>query len=508
MRRLFSRRKGNKRGAPDGPPGPSVASASASSRSSTPTPSRAFPSGIKLLHCPLDCTVDVVFVHGLTGDREQAWTAHNESEPWPQTLLPSRLPTARVLTFGYDVSVADWKGMVSQSRIANHAGNLLSSLAAYRDDDDTNKRPIVFVCHSLGGLVCEDRPDAHLRNILHSTRGIVFLGTPHHGAGLAQWAEQLARHLGMVKQTNRNIVDVLKRDSEVLARIQDSFHTMVRAQIKEGLQPMEITCFYEELPVLGVGLIVPQDSAILPGCIPIGIRANHIDMTKFAAVDDAGFVAVSAELRRWVKNLAITEAHLESLPLRNVAGSASGAGPAEAVRQLVTGDGPAIGRDKTCYYIPFDENQQFTDRDIALVGLGGVGKTQVALRFVYWVKKTDPKCSILWIPAFSDASIEQAYTEVAKQFTIQKATEDEDMKDSVRRYLNSTKAGNWLLIIDNTDDPHQLKRVQSHLPKNENGVILFTLRSRKVAGHDGGNADLKHSAVVWVLPIRQPKLPI
>ncbi|KAK8092130.1 Protein SERAC1 [Apiospora kogelbergensis] len=73
--------------------------------------SRAFPSGIKLLHCPLDCTVEVVFVHGLTGDREQTWTAHNESEPWPQTLLPSRIPTARVLTFGYDASVADWKRM-------------------------------------------------------------------------------------------------------------------------------------------------------------------------------------------------------------------------------------------------------------------------------------------------------------------------------------------------------------------------------------------------------------
>ena len=155
-----------------------------------------------------------------------------------------------------------------------------------------------------------------------------------------------------------------------------------------------------------------------------------------------------------------------------------------------------IGRNKTCYYIPFDENQQFTGRDVilgqlqekvskkcrkvALVRLGGVGKTQVALHFVYWVKKTDPKCSILWIPAFSDASIEQAYTEVAKQFAIQKATEDEDVKDSVRRYLNSTEAGNWGLIIDNADDPDQLKRAQSHLPKNENGLILFTTRSRKV----------------------------
>ena len=58
-----------------------------------------------------------------------------------------------------------------------------------------------------------------------------------------------------MKQTNPNIVEVLRRDSEVLARIQDSFHTMVMARSKEGLPPIEITCFYEELPLAGVGLV-------------------------------------------------------------------------------------------------------------------------------------------------------------------------------------------------------------------------------------------------------------
>ncbi|KAI8627090.1 hypothetical protein F5Y19DRAFT_477980 [Xylariaceae sp. FL1651] len=116
----------------------------------------------------------IVFVHGLTGDRENAWTARGASEPWPKALLPAELPTARVLTFGYDAYVADWSGV--------------------------NERPIMFLCHSLAGLVCEDalvksreRPEPHLQNILRSTRGIAFLGTPHHGAGLARWAELLAR---------------------------------------------------------------------------------------------------------------------------------------------------------------------------------------------------------------------------------------------------------------------------------------------------------------------------
>lgn len=111
-------------------------------------------------------------------------------------------------------------------------------------------------------VTSKQRTERHLQNILRWTRGIAFLGTPHHGAGLARWAELLSRSIGVVKQTNPEIVEVLRRDSEVLARIQESFHTIVMTRSKEG-QPIEISCFYEELPLLGVGL-VGQTSQLHP----------------------------------------------------------------------------------------------------------------------------------------------------------------------------------------------------------------------------------------------------
>ncbi|KAJ5875172.1 uncharacterized protein N7473_012519 [Penicillium subrubescens] len=204
--------------------------------------------------------------------------------------------------------------MVSRNRIGNHSMNLLAALATYREDDSTNDRPILFVCHSLGGLVCEDalsiaqqRPERHLKQVLHCTRGIVFLGTPHHGSGLAHWAECLAKAIGILKQTNTEILVVLKNDSEVLEPVQNGFHTMIRSRGQDGLLPIEITCFYEELPLPGVGIVVPPQSAILPGYIPIGIRSNHMDMTKFEGGDDPGFIAVVGELRRWVKESVPSE---------------------------------------------------------------------------------------------------------------------------------------------------------------------------------------------------------
>jgi hypothetical protein len=88
----------------------------------------------------------------------------------------------------------------------------------------------------------------------------VFLGTPHHGAGLAHWAESLANAIGVLKQTNAEILAVLKSDSEVLERIQGNFHTMIRARNQNGLAPIEITCFYEQLPLPGVGTVSQTDT--------------------------------------------------------------------------------------------------------------------------------------------------------------------------------------------------------------------------------------------------------
>lgn len=76
-----------------------------------------------------------MFIHGLTGDRENTWK--RDGVLWPRDLLPKRLPQARIMTFGYDANVVSFLSAVSQNRIASHAQNLLSSLADARDETDT-----------------------------------------------------------------------------------------------------------------------------------------------------------------------------------------------------------------------------------------------------------------------------------------------------------------------------------------------------------------------------------
>jgi hypothetical protein len=59
------------------------------------------------------------------------------SRPWPETLLPSKVTNARILTFGYDAYVAQLRGVVSQTTIGNHGMNLLNALATFRSFDKT-----------------------------------------------------------------------------------------------------------------------------------------------------------------------------------------------------------------------------------------------------------------------------------------------------------------------------------------------------------------------------------
>jgi protein SERAC1 len=103
--------------------------------------------------------------------------------------------------------------------------------------------------------MAQQRPERHLKQVLHCTRGIVFLGTPHQGSGLAHWAEYIAKAIGVLKQTNSEILAVLKSDSEVLERVQGCFHTMIRSRSQDGLPSIEITCFFEELPLPGIGTV-------------------------------------------------------------------------------------------------------------------------------------------------------------------------------------------------------------------------------------------------------------
>ncbi|KAL4795686.1 hypothetical protein BDV19DRAFT_160254 [Aspergillus venezuelensis] len=124
---------------------------------------------------------------------------------------------------------------------------------------------------------------------------------------------------------------------------------------------------------------------------------------------------------------------------------------------------------------------------VAICGLGGVGKTQIALEVAYRMQEREFG-SIFWISCTSNESFKQAYLEVAMMVGIG-STEASQAMSSVRDYLNRKESGRWLLIFDNADEIDMWSRssesnytpLVDHLPHSGQGHILFTARNRKVA---------------------------
>ncbi len=89
----------------------------------------------------------------------------------------------------------------------------------------------------------------------------------------------------------------------------------------------------------------------------------------------------------------------------------------------------------------------------AVEGLGGVGKTQVALEAVYRLRDQHPACSVFWVPAVDALSFEKAYRQIGEALGVPGIDNDEaDIKSLIKDALSQQSTGGWLLIVDNADD--------------------------------------------------------
>ena len=180
--------------------------------------------GIFLLH-PTDQTlaeeawVDIVFIHGVTGHPLGTWKVgeHGEEEAasmplqgtsssspyssstavdgeevqaqiWPKDWLSEDFPRSRILSIGYEVQLSKWVGNSLPLREQSKLIAQQLRLGAVGD------RPIIFVCHSFGGLIVKEllmyaQSDPDFAPIVDNTLGVAFYATPHRGAELSRLSE-------------------------------------------------------------------------------------------------------------------------------------------------------------------------------------------------------------------------------------------------------------------------------------------------------------------------------
>ncbi|KAJ5882825.1 uncharacterized protein N7473_011087 [Penicillium subrubescens] len=216
------------------------------------------------------------------------------------TLLPPLVPTARVLTFAYNEYEADWQHVILQEFILDGAGDLLSSLqrterTTAQMNDRSHLSAMVLVNSST-------HSEPTFRNVFLSTRGVIFLGTPFNGSGLASWLQSVSDSVGLNKQGCFDSINFLKESSNLILD-QNLRHLDIikKKSVQMGFSPIEFTCFNEGLS-LDFDSIVPKESATPPRCPDVGIHRNQVDMTKITNADDPLFKAIGGKLRQWISN--------------------------------------------------------------------------------------------------------------------------------------------------------------------------------------------------------------
>lgn len=219
--------------------------------------------GLEEIHKPAkegECVVQIVFVHGLFGHPRKTWApskaAGDGSDSdffWPRH-LGEIIPDAQILTWGYDADINHFLSSASQNTVHQHASNLLSDLVDERERTGFQGK-IIFVAHSLGGIVVKDalnksssNEGTSVKQIAPSTYGIIFLGTPHRGsktASLGKYAYEISR--AFTQAPNLRLLRSLERNSEVLDRIGDDFaQTLLRFEFKlcSFREEMEVKKYY------------------------------------------------------------------------------------------------------------------------------------------------------------------------------------------------------------------------------------------------------------------------
>ncbi|KAH7318509.1 hypothetical protein B0I35DRAFT_451334 [Stachybotrys elegans] len=192
--------------------------------------------------------VDVIALSGLGGHAFGSFKERGGDHMWIRDALPYDLTVGnaessgigRVMIYGYDSAVKNSNSFQNLEDLAICFHNSL--LALIDVTDSTIGKPIIFVAHSLGGLILKQmlillsksEGDGHSR-FLKSIYGIAFFGVPHDGMDITSLIPMATDN------PNRPLVESLSRiNPQIIPMLRRDFHHTLGEK-----NDSEVIYFYE-----------------------------------------------------------------------------------------------------------------------------------------------------------------------------------------------------------------------------------------------------------------------
>ncbi|MCJ1249271.1 hypothetical protein MMC30_006494 [Trapelia coarctata] len=429
--------------------------------------------------------VDVVAVHGLGGSAYETWTHHNGTL-WLRDFLPGDLPGARVFTYGYNSTYVFSR---ETSILRDYARTLLEDLRSERTLPEEKVRPLIFaliIARNESGLYPEI-------NALVS--GILFLGTPHQGSPSATYAtilSRIAKPLVSGSQMSRltgsirtELVQGLRANEKESLRIDQDF------RVQTGT--VRIASFIEQKCMSGLTERVVDDKSGFMGApterfVPMS-DCDHSEICKHGD-RKSNYKKLLGAIKDCIPPSQPSPPSLEatmdgkSTTQINKSSLTTGSDQCTAPIPLQIN----VPQERVFHYI----NRQAlladmkdrllnypSPRTVALHGMGGSGKTQLALEFCRQAEQSLGFMAVIWIDASSLVSVSQSYGIIARQLSGDQ-WESTDSAATISFVQNTLRnwGQRWLVVLDSYDNPKafQNQNIRYYVPSGNNGHILFTSR--------------------------------
>ena len=213
------------------------------------------------------------------------------------------------MTWGYDVQIESVLTPTSQASILHHAETLLFDLTLLRKSAVGETKPVLFIAHSLGGIVVKDalsissNEKTVFNQLLPATIGVMFLGTPHRGSSavsLGKMAFEISKLF--LKKPNVQILRGLELESELPERISRSFGRILAER------NIKVHSFREAIPTMGMMIVTAASSTIGdPHETRDSLHANHRKLAKISSVSDIKYRRFVSVLQSWIDDASSEE---------------------------------------------------------------------------------------------------------------------------------------------------------------------------------------------------------
>ncbi|KAF2655155.1 hypothetical protein K491DRAFT_693174 [Lophiostoma macrostomum CBS 122681] len=471
-------------------------------------------------------TADIIAITGLDGHAYGSWRGKgNLGRMWLRDFLSKDLPCCRTMIYGYNSKLTSH----GVDTIMDYGRGLVEELKKVRRTEELRKRPLFFITHSFGGIILaqclvkaiqageDDHPT--IASLHKATYGMLLFGIPHKGLLVDDIQKMLA---GQENHPRSTLLQQITSKSDLLANQLVDFKNLIRdrkvVSFYETGQSRQLEFNHDTKRWKRTGdfiTAVDADSALLhlPDHVEekIPLETDHSMIVKFDARNTRGYTSARDKLRQYEQDAPHVVADRFSRDNREQ----SFAVVVSLFEASETNH--FVAREAELAKMHEALTEGTSRRAVTLHGLGGMGKTQLAI--AYTKAHRGDYSAILWLNIKDEVSVKQSYLRIAKRILqdcpsaseLGVSTDEKDQDGvvaAVIRWLEQAKNTKWLMVFDNYDNPklldndnedpgvdnddsanvpgngnvdHPLVNIQQFLPEADHGSVIVTTRTSQVS---------------------------